>query len=439
MMSRQAGKNELSAHIEAYLLNLHAGIGGAIVKAAPTYVPQLATSRLRLESTLENPLNHGQWHREQGGVVRLGRARCQFLSAEPAANVVGATASIALEIDEVQDVEADKHDRDFAPMAASTNATRVYYGTAWRGDDLLQRVRAETLGAPLREGRRRDFTFPWWIVAEANPAYGAFVESEQRRLGDDHPLFKTQYRLETLGGEGGMFSTSQRLSMRGDHSRLSEPILGECYVAGIDVAGADEALGGADPRGSRRDATVITIARVRPIEIVPGIVEPRVEIVEHLWWVGRDQRSQYEALVHSLRDIWRVRAVAIDASGIGAGLSDFLRAALGDVVRPFVFTAESKSRLGFGLIAAINGGRLRMHDGRDPEATETAAEFWREFEHCRSTPTANRGLRFGVPEAEGHDDFVISAALCVWAARDAVATPVAAIAPVQSTYTDGRF
>src|SRR5207248_1969753 len=61
MMSRQAGKNELSAQIEAYLLNLHAHEGGQIVKAAPTYVPQCLTSRLRLEGALENPLNHGRW------------------------------------------------------------------------------------------------------------------------------------------------------------------------------------------------------------------------------------------------------------------------------------------------------------------------------------------------------------------------------------------
>src|SRR5688572_31565484 len=55
MMSRQAGKNELSAQLEAYLLNLHATEGGTIVKAAPTYQPQLAASRLRLEWALDNP------------------------------------------------------------------------------------------------------------------------------------------------------------------------------------------------------------------------------------------------------------------------------------------------------------------------------------------------------------------------------------------------
>ncbi|HEY8285550.1 MAG TPA: hypothetical protein VIJ28_14290, partial [Chloroflexota bacterium] len=40
MMARQMGKNELSAHVEAYLLNLHRRSGGTLIKAAPTLRPQ---------------------------------------------------------------------------------------------------------------------------------------------------------------------------------------------------------------------------------------------------------------------------------------------------------------------------------------------------------------------------------------------------------------
>ncbi len=44
MMARQMGKNQLSAALELYLLNLFAGKGGQIVKTAPTFAPQLVTS-----------------------------------------------------------------------------------------------------------------------------------------------------------------------------------------------------------------------------------------------------------------------------------------------------------------------------------------------------------------------------------------------------------
>src|SRR5688572_333905 len=49
MMARQMGKNELSAHLEAHLLVQHARTGGSIVKAAPTFRPQVTTSLMRLE------------------------------------------------------------------------------------------------------------------------------------------------------------------------------------------------------------------------------------------------------------------------------------------------------------------------------------------------------------------------------------------------------
>jgi hypothetical protein len=68
-----------------------------------------------------------------------------FFSADPESNVVGATASLLLEIDEAQDVSPDTFDKDFRPMAATTNATTVMYGTAWSDDTLLARQRAANL------------------------------------------------------------------------------------------------------------------------------------------------------------------------------------------------------------------------------------------------------------------------------------------------------
>jgi hypothetical protein len=446
MMARQAGKNELSAQLEAYLLNLHSSEGGTIVKAAPTYVPQVVTSRLRLEGALENPLDHGRWRSDRGS-IRLGRARCQFLSAEPGANVVGATASILLEIDEAQDVDPDKHDRDFAPMAASTNATRVYYGTAWESDDLLQRVKEENLRRARLDGRQRHFEYPWWVVAECNEDYGRYVEGERDRLGDDHPLFKTQYRLIPLGGEAGFLNAQQRELMRGDHPRLHRPDAASgpeghdaVYVAGVDLAGPDEAASDELVRRAkpRKDSTVVTIARVVPTRVAESIVEPRLEVVEHCWWTGRGHREQYETLLATLRDVWGCRRVVVDASGIGAGVADFLKSALGDVVVPFTFTAESKSRLGFNMLAAVNGGRFRMYQ---EAATEDgcAAELWREAALCRYAIRRGQQLSFWVPESEGHDDFVVSAALCAWAAREVVVAPSAAIAARPVDYADGRY
>ena len=123
MMSRQAGKNELSGQLEAYLMNLYQCRGGQIVKASPTFKPQTINSILRLTDRLSDPTAARRFRRREGYIVELGKARTLFFSADPSANVVGATADLLLECDEAQDVTRDKWNKDFRPMAASTKTS----------------------------------------------------------------------------------------------------------------------------------------------------------------------------------------------------------------------------------------------------------------------------------------------------------------------------
>ena len=60
MMARQMGKNELSAQLEAWLLDQASETGGTIVKAAPTFRPQLHTSLARLSGVLRHPRYEGK-------------------------------------------------------------------------------------------------------------------------------------------------------------------------------------------------------------------------------------------------------------------------------------------------------------------------------------------------------------------------------------------
>src|SRR5579885_3303058 len=196
MMARQMGKNQLSAVIEAYLLTCMQE--GTIVKAAPTFTPQIINSRLRLLSLLDTPLTRDRVWTSNGYILGLApraeavllRAhsgpRVMFYSASPESNVVGATADLLLEIDEAQDVSVEKFDRDFRPMAATRNATTVLYGTAWSDDTLLAQQRASNLALQDSTGERRHFEYDWRVLAALNPAYRAFVEQEIARLGEDH-------------------------------------------------------------------------------------------------------------------------------------------------------------------------------------------------------------------------------------------------------------
>ena len=175
---RQAGKNELSAHLEAFLLRHYRWKGGSIVKAAPTFRPQVVHSILRLEQLLGEPLTDCSWHRVQGFILRLERASCSFYSAQPTANVVGATASLLLEGDEAQDLDQQKWDKDLSPMAASGAATRVLYGTPWTDDTLLgvNGVRQPCVGRP-RPPERGEHEYP-----AADPCERRVVGEQRRDL-----------------------------------------------------------------------------------------------------------------------------------------------------------------------------------------------------------------------------------------------------------------
>ena len=439
MMARQAGKNELSAQLECYLLNLFLRVPSNIIKCAPTFKPQIINSKQRLEQMLNNSWNASEWKSEWSYIIRLGEARCLFFSADESSNVVGATAHIVMEFDEAQDIAVLKHDKDFVPMAATTNCTRVYYGTSWHNDTLLEQVKQKNLELEKKDGRRRVFAYPWWVVAEHNSLYGKFVEGEQARLGDSHPLFRTQFKLESLGGTLGFLSVQQRRQMQGDHPRQSGPTDGAVYVAGVDIAGKDEEAADAALRSLKpqRDSTVITIARLDFSLVSDLVVEPRVCVVEHYYWTGRSHREQYEGMLDVLRAIWGCARVVVDATGIGAGVADFLTAALGDgVVEEFVFTSASKSKLGYGLLAAVNSGRFKMYA---PDGSEECQEFWRQCEKAEYTVGANQTLNFYVPEREGHDDFLISAALVVQATAGYGVAPAGEVIRRPVEYDDGRY
>ena len=414
-VARQGGKNELSAQLEALLLALHMTREVDGIKCAPTFEPQGRISMRRLWSRLLEAGLGPLASQEAGHIVRVGRARLVFLSAEPGANVVGHTTHLLLEVDEAQDVDEEKFDREFRPMAATTNATTVFYGTAWDERTLLERAKQRHLELERRDGVRRHFEYDWEEVARFNPAYARYVEAERQRLGDQHPLFLTQYCLKPIAGGGRLFSPGQLAQLQGSYTRRRAPQAGESYVAGLDLAGGSVEEDA--QRARSHDATVLTIARASYPDRHALVQEPRLEVVEHYVWTGERHDTLLRRLVDLLREVWQVRRLAVDATGLGETIARLLTTALGSqAVRPLRFTQEAKSRLGYELLAAVNGGRLKLYAGDgSPEYRQCA---W-ELERARALYRANRTMSFFVEPSEGHDDYLVSLALVVEAGSDA--------------------
>jgi len=410
-IARQGGKNELSAQLEMLLMTLAMGSARNLVKCAPTFNPQCLLSMRRLADRLDDAGFSGVWRAEAGHIIRLVSTRQVFLSAEPGARVVGTTADLLLEIDESQDVSKEKYTKEFRPMAAAENATVVHYGTTWDESTLLEEVKQVNLERGKADGLQRHFRFDWEAVAECNPPYRAFVEAERRRLGEDHPLFRTQYRLLTVREGGGLFTPEQLALLRGTHARQRDRDIRTTYVAGLDVAGeAPDGAGGT----KHRDSTVLTIAAIDfpPLDDILG--EPIVRVVEHYCWTGRPHDELHRVLVQYLRDVWNVRRVCVDATGMGEPVASYLRKALGTRVAPVKFTSRAKSDLGFRLLAAVNAGRLKIYRGDSSVAWMMCMD---QLEKARALYRPDRTMNFDVAPARGHDDYLMSLALCLEAAH----------------------
>ena len=298
-------------------------------------------------------------------------------------------------------------------MGATTNVTTVLYGTPWDGETLLEEAKQANLELERRDGVRRHFRYDWQEVARHNPLYQVYVEQERQRLGADHPLFRTQYLLETLDGGGGLLSPAQRAQLQGHHLRQRTPTASRLYVAAIDLAGGR--LDAEEARGRDRDSTVVTIGELDFSGCDEVFREPLVRVVEHYQWTGRDHASLYPQLVDLLKNVWRCRRVVIDATGLGEGIASLLQRALGRATaEPFVFTAASKSRLGFDLLAAVNAGRLKVYA---PDGSPEHEQLWHELGQAEAHYRPNRTMDFAVDPRKGHDDFLVSLALLVKASE----------------------
>ncbi len=423
---RQSGKNELQAQLEAFLLARLSLRPAQLIKISPTMRPQALNAMHRLEMVLErNQLTRGLWHKEGGNIYRIGQARITFLSGAPESNIVGATASTLLQVDEAQSITIAKYDKEIVPMVASTNATRVLWGTAWTSQTLLARELRASREAEQADGVQRVFITGADVVAREVPAYARFIAGQVARFGRSNPYIKSQFFSEEIDAQGGLFPVWRQALAQGGHPAQEKPAAGTIYAMLVDVAGEDEGLAEAgELKNSARDATAVTIVAVDLGTLRdPLLGRPTYRVVYRWQWVG----VRHAALYGMLRDTaerWRARWVVVDATGIGAGIAAFLGNAFPRRVIPFTFNQSSKSQLGWDFCALVDTGRWKEFDPAQASAEQAAWQrlFYEQMAACtfEILPGPAKTMRWGVPEsasraADGqllHDDLLFSAALC---------------------------
>ena len=196
------------------------------------------------------------------GRQRASASAGRASSSSPPSRAATSSATrpdLLLEVDEAQDVDIDKFDKELRPMAASTGATTVFYGTAWDDANLLERAKQAHLEAERRDGVRRHFEYDWQTVAACNPAYGRYVAAESGSAWA--PSTRCSSRSTACSrcpAPGRLLSPTQLSLLRGSHARLDAP------VAGRDLRRRPRhRRRGVDGHGAAaHDATVLTIGRV---------------------------------------------------------------------------------------------------------------------------------------------------------------------------------
>jgi hypothetical protein len=392
IISRQAGKDELLANLISFLMNLFAHREVNIVVANPTYKPQTLNFIVRLENRLKaNLLTRSFWKKRSDYMRMIGRAVTILLSGDKDAKVVGATASLLLVINEAQDITPGKYDKDFAPMVASTNATRVIVGTSWTSNTLLAREENAARQLEAEDGIQRVFLYTADEVRKVNAPYGKFVDAEVKKLGREHPLIKTQYFCERIDAQGGMFPARRLALVQGDQPAQDDPILGHIYAFLIDVAGQDEAvleLDGLSNPGHNKTSLSIVDVDLSSLEILQA---PIYRPVHRLDWQGSNHVDIFGAL-SALVDRWEPLYIIQDATGVGEGLWGMMYKKFPTRVTGIKFTAQVKSEIGYGFIGAIESGRFR-----DCARTEEVRE---QYEQCQTQILIGPGktMRWGVPD-----------------------------------------
>jgi hypothetical protein len=455
---RQSGKNELQAQIETYLLVIFSLVDVEMVKVSPTWKPQSLNAMRRLERVLDrNMFTRATWAKRSGYIYEVGGARITFLSGAPTSNVVGATASLLLECDEAQDVSIAKWDKEINPMAASTNATTVFWGTAWTSQTLLAREKEAALKQEKKDGIRRVFQVDAAAVGEEVPEYKKFVRNEIAKLGRGHPFVKSQYFCETIDAESSMFPPERLEKMHGEHDLQLNPERGQLYAFLVDVAGEDEAAAGIEQdaeftAGTEHDATALTIVLVDLESLRDEFkAAPTYRTVHRRMWTGNRHTDIYAEL-KKYADIWQPRRIVVDATGVGAGLASFLSKTFPSQVLPFIFTRKSKSDLGWNFLAIVETGRYKEHrpDHFIHGAKEKLQqEFWQQCSSTRIeiTPGPERRLKWHVPDgardpatgAQLHDDLVVSAAMCAILDDEEWGTAESFVIPMRDPLDDMSF
>lgn len=377
LSARQTGKNETAAILQRRHLwrNQHSEYLSKWIRTAPTHEPQIVNSKKRLEELLQlgekKVINHPLFLRKkletsEGYIWKIGNATVEFMSSGKHSNVVGATASECLDMDEAHKVSKPKFDEDFAPFTASTNAGTLLWGVAADGMDTIEWYRQHNIEMG---NEHLNLYYPCEVWMESSETYRAHVESRVSALGWDHPIIKTQYRLLPVSQEGTFLNADQVRSLfDSDHDRQLAPRPDSQYEMLIDIAAGNEdfnperqfdLLDTDSNDKTSTDSTVIWVYEVSDTKCKNQVFSIS-RVVNCYWWTGVPLPQQ-QGEIEKLMNYWRIGKVTVDGVGVGRQIAEALEQKFGVyIVNRYTANQNSISEDCFDLLARLNFDAVKM-------------------------------------------------------------------------------
>ena len=165
---------------------------------------------------------------------------------------------------------------------------------------------------------------------------------------------------------------SRHALLQGSRLRISAPVEGHTYVAGVVLAGESQQ---SDERRLKtnapfKDSTVVTTGVFPTTNAGHGSPLPSLRVVEHFWWTGLPHTENFSALLHILSEVR-----GKDSTVVTTGLLPTTNAGLGSplpslgVVEHFWWTrlphSEIPSRL-LHILSEVRGCRRVVVDVEHP-------------------------------------------------------------------------
>lgn len=408
--SRQSGKTTAIVHIIEFIMiyfpeifngrPVRLGIFAPQREQAKTDFDRLKTALMKTQKVIEmvtgqEDADRAKEESNANTLVLPNGSSCWIFPVTSTSKPESKSLDLMI-FEESQDLDDKIVKEQIFPMGATTNAPRIYIGTAGTRLCYFRKVGLET-GAMKKYAteiseQRRDMYIE--TKDASHLIYEQYIASEIERHGLESDEIQRPYYGKWLIGTGQFTTEDELHSMETDRGLTYHEKQSDCF-AGLDTA-------------KHPDSTVVTILRWNK-------KESKKEVINWLELKGENYQNQFDIICDFLNN-YNILAIAIDATGQGSFMPDMFEAHTEwtderSGLYRVPFTSSSKSNMYMNLKASIKELLTtlpRLDINKTSKFRQQMLDLQQEW--------VGQFLKVNHPDdPNAHDDYPDSWALAEWA------------------------